>query len=67
MHNHTEDGHTKLWRAVIAQAMHDHVKDNDNYVNVTNPDFLLVCDYAGLNPYKIKEQTIRMKAGVIAY
>ncbi len=66
MNNSTEDSHVKLWRAVLGQAMHDHVDNNDNYIDVMNPDFLLVCDYAGQNPYKIKEQVIKMKAGIIA-
>lgn len=57
-----------LWRAVIYQAMIDHKKGEDvNYLKLDNPDFLMVCDLAGVNPAKIIERlySLKLKKGQV--
>lgn len=54
-----------LWRAVLYQAMLDHINDKaSNYISLGNKDFLMVCDLAGVNPARAIEKTYLMERGL---
>lgn len=44
-----------LWKQVLLTAFED--KDND-YINLNNEDFLTVCEFAGVNPLKVRENFV---------
>lgn len=42
---------TRLWQSVLAQALIDAIHKNEfDYFDIRNPDFILVCGFADINP-----------------
>lgn len=55
-----------LWRQVLAQAMYDSIKENDDgYFKLDNPDFLDVCDMAHLDATGVVERFFMLKNKLI--
>lgn len=50
------EGEERLWQNVLLKASHDN--DVDDWFSIDNPDFIRVCEYAGVMPCKMIEKVL---------